>query len=484
MEHQDDALRLPRFAVMYHGNQLMRLPHVFGYGVGYRVVARERTQELCVVVLVDRKVAPEALRPEERVPREIQAMGETVRTDVVERPRPGFLTADTKAYRPLVGGVQLGSASGWGTLGGIVFDTRNGDTVLLTNNHALTQPGARDVLPTNRRVFQPAGNAPSIGTSRRVVPMRRDGTGWTARVDAGICSHTMTTRVDVNVVDVGTHPWVITPPYPNQAVIKRGASTRLTAGYVVETDLTFPITDFDDAVITLGGPGSGFSIRPQAEADTFSIRGDSGALVVAADNSTAIGLLCSGLDTPGSYSYACQLSAVFEELEVGTACSGAVQKAIATAARRRLTTPPMPLRSPTSDADSLRADGDPWAPFHHNIAEFRARHLAAAPEGTAAHRIEQVIRRFAPQLATAILFDDDFALHLDRAFGAWLIQHTALDLIDYRLPSDFDTHMGLAIERLLARNPHDTHLIAALEEIAPCAGRRVLDLLRSHARPR
>lgn len=60
--------------------ELMQKAHVVGVGVGMAKVNGEYTDELALVVLVDKKVPMEELAPEDRIPAEIEG----VRVDVNE----------------------------------------------------------------------------------------------------------------------------------------------------------------------------------------------------------------------------------------------------------------------------------------------------------------------------------------------------------------------------------------------------------------
>lgn len=70
-----------------HEDALMRLPGVVGVGVGLRRRDRFYTDEVAIVVMVTRKLPPNALPPAEVLPREIEG----IPVDVVES---GTLTAE------------------------------------------------------------------------------------------------------------------------------------------------------------------------------------------------------------------------------------------------------------------------------------------------------------------------------------------------------------------------------------------------------
>ncbi len=53
---------------------LMGLPNVVGTGIGYRQLMGKPTDELCLVVMVSRKLAPEQLPSEAMLPRELDGV--------------------------------------------------------------------------------------------------------------------------------------------------------------------------------------------------------------------------------------------------------------------------------------------------------------------------------------------------------------------------------------------------------------------------
>jgi hypothetical protein len=63
-----------------YDNYLMGLPNVVGAGIGYRRRKNQPSAELCLVVMVSRKIAPENLPPQALLPRELDG----VPIDVVE----------------------------------------------------------------------------------------------------------------------------------------------------------------------------------------------------------------------------------------------------------------------------------------------------------------------------------------------------------------------------------------------------------------
>jgi hypothetical protein len=57
-----------------HEGQLMGMANVVGVGIGFRTYQGLRTNQPALVVMVSRKIPPEMLNPEERIPAEIDGV--------------------------------------------------------------------------------------------------------------------------------------------------------------------------------------------------------------------------------------------------------------------------------------------------------------------------------------------------------------------------------------------------------------------------
>lgn len=129
--------------------RLESLPHVVGTAVGKRRVDGVRTDETCLVVFVDRKVAETELSDGEIVPETVDCGGETLSTDVQEVGDVTALATEpvrepgrTERLRPAPGGVSLAHPSvSAGTMGSTVLETEDGEPVVLTNAHVAAPVG-------------------------------------------------------------------------------------------------------------------------------------------------------------------------------------------------------------------------------------------------------------------------------------------------------------------------------------------------------
>lgn len=280
-----------------HEAALLRKPNVVGVAIGKKVVGGRETDEVCLVVLVRRKVPPAELRAHELVPARV----DDVMTDVVET---GDLVAlgvalkqalpdRTARWRPAPGGVSVGHlAVTAGTLGCVVL--RDGERLLLSNAHV--------VADTNRGrpgdpVLQPApadgGRPPEdvLATLAEAVPVRwTRGRLWRAlrggdprnRVDAAVARPLQDGLAD-DIVGLGPVEGTQEAALDLE-IRKSGRTTGVTEGRVTHVDAT----------VTVGyGEGRQAVFEGQILATGMSEGGDSGAVAVAPGN-RAVGLLFAG----------------------------------------------------------------------------------------------------------------------------------------------------------------------------------------------
>lgn len=57
-----------------YSDELMAKPNVVGVGVGFRSRGGEQTDSVAIVVMVDQKLPPEQLAPDETIPSEIEGV--------------------------------------------------------------------------------------------------------------------------------------------------------------------------------------------------------------------------------------------------------------------------------------------------------------------------------------------------------------------------------------------------------------------------
>ncbi|MFQ5838302.1 MAG: hypothetical protein ACE5HJ_05915 [Thermoplasmata archaeon] len=280
--------------------ELLRKANVIGLAVGKKVVGGEETEELCVVVLVRRKVAEAELRPQDLIPRRV----DDVKTDVVETGEVRALGLQvlkshrkaTDRWRPAPGGVSVGHHRvSAGTLGCVV--QRGSEAFILSNNHILADSNRGR---SGDSILQPApldgGKVPddTIALLEEFVPIR-----WSLglprflstlfqrrnRVDCGIARPTQRDDLadEVRLIGAvrGTEEASIDLP-----LLKSGRTTGLTKGRVTHLEATVSVTY---------GRGRVALFEDQILAPSMSEGGDSGSLVVDEKN-RAVGLLFAGND--------------------------------------------------------------------------------------------------------------------------------------------------------------------------------------------
>lgn len=79
---QDDSPEMQRVRAVHaeYAERLLKLPHVLGVGIGYATRNGVETGELALIVMVDSKLTPDDLDPEDLIPAQIEG----VRVDVQE----------------------------------------------------------------------------------------------------------------------------------------------------------------------------------------------------------------------------------------------------------------------------------------------------------------------------------------------------------------------------------------------------------------
>lgn len=446
-----------RAAVRRHTDALLSYPNVVAVGAARKTRKGRPVDAQAVVVYVSRKLPAAMLDPVHRIPSHLETDDARVVSDVVQIAEPRFLAVDTATYRPLRGGCQIQSSSGTGTLGGILYDRLDHRPVLLTNNHVLTPAGSPTLLPADTRIYQPAGG-PQVGSAKRIVPMftaplGASGYRFFARVDAGIVAPQPDIALDFSVVELGKHPYVVLPPSEGLAVEHRGFRTQLRSGTVEALDLTVIVNASNGDRHRIGGGSSVFSIRaPERLIGAWP--GDSGSLVVDATHGAARGLVFAGDGMSGGLTFACELGAVMEELQLETACSGGLAAMIRRAVLRRATIAWAAAEHGT--AGGARPANALVEEMVEKVDRFRDRYLADSRDGRVAGAFGMLLHQLASELAEGTHDDEDFAGQLDQAFGDWLALPTVYDMLEYRIPDQLGPTAIAAFRRLGRRSrKHD-----------------------------
>jgi len=260
-------------------------PSVQGVGIGNKIVHRIASEERSLQVYVDRKLPEQFLRPEHRIPDEIEG----VPTDVVETGvfaiGRRFPPIYQRRVRPAPAGVSLGHYKvSAGTFGALV--RHGGETYLLSNNHVLANEGRGQV---GDPVLQPGtydGGRVDRDTIAHLAEFAKLDPEATNAIDAAIATPVVKDEVAPEILNIGRVLGEAEPEI-GMAVRKSGRTTRLTRGRVSATDVT----------LRVGYAGASLVFTDQffieGDPDRFSGAGDSGSVIVD-DDRRAVGLLFAG----------------------------------------------------------------------------------------------------------------------------------------------------------------------------------------------
>ena len=311
-----EAFENTRLALRQNQEKLLARANVVATGIGYKITAGKRTDELCVVCSVAKKKPLAELSPRDLVPQKLDGLP----TDVVETGPIRAFQDPTARHRPAPGGVSIGHRDiTAGTLGCVV--RKGGERVILSNNHVLAnsnaaaigdpilQPGPHDggQLPDDQiavlREFVPiefpdlpsecniaravvqAGNAIAamLGSQTRLQAVRRQAT--TNLVDAAIASPLRDEDVTDDILNIGRIQGVAQAELET-AVKKSGRTTGFTEGEILQVDVTVNVQY---------GAGRLALFTDQLMAGAMSQGGDSGSAVLD-QNNQLVGLLFAGSD--------------------------------------------------------------------------------------------------------------------------------------------------------------------------------------------
>jgi hypothetical protein len=201
--------------------------------------------------------------------------------------------------------------------------------------------------------------------------------------------------------------------------------------------------------------------------------GDSGSLVVDANGGASRGLVFGTNNQTAGLTWACELGAVMTALELDTSCSGALNALIRRSVYRRF-----------HEHWDLVAHAGVGGGFNMLVQEqvelvrrLRHGHMDAAGEGSNGQAIGAALQRLAPALATAITNDEDAAGWLERAFGAWFVQPTVFDMLEYRFDDEAQAAMVTAFGYLQRSGANTADLEALAGTFLHAGGRSVRELV-------
>tara|TARA_R100001244_G_scaffold25113_4_gene25632 strand:+ start:86045 stop:87139 length:1095 start_codon:yes stop_codon:yes gene_type:complete len=275
-----------------HGDRLHKKKNVVAVATGKKWVDGKPTDEDALIVLVSEKVPKSQLKPSDIIEDEIEG----VKTDVVGR--VGKISAHpyTSKERPAAPGISCGHL--WvtaGTIGG-VFRDREGDLVILSNNHVLAAEnrGSRGHMAIQPGRYDGGGTRDRIGLLKYFRPLINarqrtwDAANW-HRIygynveDSAIAVIDNENLVEEAIKDIGSIVAFNDNPTMSMAVQKTGRTTGHTTGNIIGLNATVWV---DYGIGTL-------KFQDQIITGVMSQGGDSGSLLMDM-NRNAVGLLFAG----------------------------------------------------------------------------------------------------------------------------------------------------------------------------------------------
>lgn len=263
-------------------------PNIVGVGISKKVTEGTELDTLCVCFYVAKKQAPSKIPSRYLVPPVLAANnGKATFTDVKV---VGKLVPEGNPLvkrRPIESAFSVGHVNiTAGTLGAIV--KKGPKRYLLSNSHVLADSGRGR---SGDKVLYPGpadgGTDPAdwIATLSEVVPFTKGG-AFVNEVDAALAEIREERLAKAKyAVSKAAVPLAIGVPRRDMVVTKRGRTTGVTTGKIIDTDFRF-ILNYD-GVGKVGFTG-------QVLCERYTDGGDSGSLVVDTETGKVVGLHFAG----------------------------------------------------------------------------------------------------------------------------------------------------------------------------------------------
>jgi hypothetical protein len=302
---------------------IFKKPNVVGVGIGRRIEKGEFTDELCLKVYVEKKLAKSQLDSKDMVEAEIDG----VKTDVVGVGKIRFFQCNQHTRkRPAYGGDSSGSCHSLqygyimtGTLGCVVIDNTDGQRCVLSNNHVYadkdsdteTRAHVGDTLVQPGTMHGGSCTTDQIATLKRWIPFQTAGDNLVdAAIGDIITDSDVSNEIGCGIGLVNAIRELTSNDINTLQVQKCGQTTCYTTGTVIDIDAT---VDVGYEVLTNSGiDHRTYRFIHQILTTDMSDSGDSGSLIVDM-NSKAVGLLFAGSNV---ITVANPIQTVFDELDV------------------------------------------------------------------------------------------------------------------------------------------------------------------------
>lgn len=291
-------------------------PGVNAVDLGFRWTAGQMTEEVSIRVHVAKKKGRDELEAGEIFPDAVDGVPvdviqATYAPQTVVNAKPEMaVTGRGKRYSVIPLGVSVGCRYATaGTLGAKVFDSRNGDEMILSNWHVLA---GRQNIEENLEIWQPGWIDGGTRQENIIAELSR----WViGPYDAAVARLTGARKVTTETVE-GRRIEDSTNSSLGMRVWKSGRSTGLTEGFIDGIKMSIP----------LNYPGLGMRLlervfrivpRPGESELEMSIGGDSGAIWVDEESGKAVGLHFAGEigDNP-EHALAHDIDLILNHLEV------------------------------------------------------------------------------------------------------------------------------------------------------------------------
>ena len=270
-----------------NSSELLSFENVNGIGLGEKYTNGINTNELCLHVLVEKKMDKSDLSSKHLIPKKYLG----ITTDILE---VGELKAHalTSRVRPLKFGYSIApnDCNYAGTLGCLVKRETNGNIeyFILSNNHVLANSNIKEL---GSLISQPA--VPDGGSKDNdVVANLSEFIGITFTnqkystsnyFDCALAKINNNDLIDSNIYSIGIPKGINKTPTINLPIKKSGRTTGFTSGNILTTYAT----------VNVGYSLGTATFSNQLLATSLSSPGDSGSLVLDTNN-YAVGLLFAG----------------------------------------------------------------------------------------------------------------------------------------------------------------------------------------------
>ena len=312
-----DEINRIRSILSAHRRQLLQRSNVVATGIGYKETDGAKTDRLCIVCSVKEKVPAARLSAQDIIPSAVDGTP----TDVMQTGIIRALQAPTDRFRPAPGGVSVGHVGiTAGTLG--CWVTKNGQKVILSNNHVLADSNAAEI---GDAILQPgpfdAGSFPQdhIANLTQFVPISFQGQSSECQfanavisafnlgcrvinsntryqaikvqaednlVDAAIATPLNPADVKDEILNIGPIQGTVSGQL-GMAIKKSGRTTGFTTGEIQQVDVTANVQY---------GAGQVAVFTDQLLAGAMSQGGDSGSAVLD-EGDRLTGLLFAGSES-------------------------------------------------------------------------------------------------------------------------------------------------------------------------------------------